>query len=50
MPGHGLTVDIHPAEVVEVLIQFSSYKGKYLIHCHNRAHEDMAMMAAFETT
>ena len=44
------TVDIRPAEVVEVLIKFSSYKGKYLIHCHNLEHEDMAMMAAFETT
>ena len=44
------TVDVRPAEVVEVLIKFTSYKGKYLIHCHNLEHEDMAMMAAFETT
>jgi FtsP/CotA-like multicopper oxidase with cupredoxin domain len=44
------TVDIRPAEVVDVLVRFSNYKGKYLIHCHNLEHEDMAMMAAFETT
>jgi spore coat protein A len=44
------TVDIRPAEVVDVLVKFSSHKGKYLIHCHNLEHEDMAMMAGFETT
>ncbi len=43
------TVDIRPAEVVDVLIKFTAHKGKYLIHCHNLEHEDMAMMAAFET-
>ncbi|HEY4570884.1 MAG TPA: multicopper oxidase domain-containing protein [Kribbella sp.] len=43
------TVDIRPAEVVEVLVRFTAHKGKYLIHCHNLEHEDMAMMAAFET-
>jgi spore coat protein A len=44
------TVDIRPAEVVEVLVNFSRHKGRYLIHCHNLEHEDMAMMAAFETS
>ncbi|TWD79329.1 FtsP/CotA-like multicopper oxidase with cupredoxin domain [Kribbella amoyensis] len=43
------TVDVRPAEVVEVLVKFSAHKGKYLIHCHNLEHEDMAMMAGFET-
>ncbi|WP_329481975.1 multicopper oxidase domain-containing protein [Kribbella sp. NBC_01484] len=43
------TVAIRPAEVVDVLVRFSAHKGKYLIHCHNLEHEDMAMMAAFET-
>ncbi|GAA0604277.1 multicopper oxidase domain-containing protein [Kribbella sandramycini] len=43
------TVDVRPAEVVEVLVRFSAHKGKYLIHCHNLEHEDMAMMAGFET-
>jgi FtsP/CotA-like multicopper oxidase with cupredoxin domain len=44
------TVDIRPAEVVDVLVKFTAHKGKYLIHCHNLEHEDMAMMAAFETS
>jgi spore coat protein A len=43
------TVDIRPVEVVEVLVRFTAHKGKYLIHCHNLEHEDMAMMAAFRT-
>ena len=43
------TVDIRPAEVVDVLVKFTAHKGKYLIHCHNLEHEDMAMMAGFET-
>jgi spore coat protein A len=43
------TVDVRPAEVVDVLVRFTVHKGKYLIHCHNLEHEDMAMMAAFAT-
>ena len=43
------TVDVRPAEVVDVLVRFTAHKGKYLIHCHNLEHEDMAMMAGFET-
>jgi FtsP/CotA-like multicopper oxidase with cupredoxin domain len=33
-----------------VLVKFSGHKGRYLIHCHNLEHEDMAMMANFTTT
>jgi FtsP/CotA-like multicopper oxidase with cupredoxin domain len=43
------TVDIRPAEAVEVLIRFTDYTGSYLLHCHNLEHEDMAMMADFVT-
>jgi spore coat protein A, manganese oxidase len=43
------TVDIRPVKVVEVLARFTDHQGKYLIHCHNLEHEDMAMIAAFET-
>lgn len=43
------TVDLRPAEDVEVAVRFSDYSGRYLIHCHNLEHEDMAMMAAFRT-
>jgi spore coat protein A, manganese oxidase len=44
------TVDLRPAEYVEVAVRFSDYRGPYMLHCHNLEHEDMAMMAAFETT
>jgi spore coat protein A len=44
------TVDIRPSETVEVAVRFTDYAGRYVLHCHNLEHEDMAMMAAFETT
>jgi FtsP/CotA-like multicopper oxidase with cupredoxin domain len=43
------TVDVRPAEIVDVAVRFTDYRGPYLLHCHNLEHEDMAMMAAFET-
>ncbi|MET0692429.1 MAG: multicopper oxidase family protein [Propionibacteriaceae bacterium] len=43
------TVDLRPTEYVDVAVRFSDHAGKYLIHCHNLEHEDMMMMAAFET-
>ncbi|WP_436761556.1 multicopper oxidase family protein [Streptosporangium sp. V21-05] len=42
------TVDVHPYEVVEVLVRFEGFRGRYMMHCHNLEHEDMAMMADFE--
>lgn len=39
------TVDVRPYEVVEVLVRFDGYRGRYVMHCHNLEHEDMAMMA-----
>ncbi|HEX6232734.1 MAG TPA: multicopper oxidase domain-containing protein [Jiangellaceae bacterium] len=42
------TVDLHPYEVVEVLVKFSGFAGRYVMHCHNLEHEDMAMMANFD--
>ncbi|MEV6977718.1 multicopper oxidase domain-containing protein [Kitasatospora sp. NPDC093806] len=41
------TVDLRPAEAVEVLVRFTDYPGTYMMHCHNLEHEDMAMMADF---
>ncbi|MFB7328416.1 multicopper oxidase family protein [Streptomyces sp. NPDC056190] len=41
------TVDVRPYEVVEVLVRFDGYKGRYMLHCHSLEHEDMAMMANF---
>ncbi|MDF5755589.1 multicopper oxidase domain-containing protein [Spongiactinospora sp. TRM90649] len=42
------TVDVRPYEVVEALVRFEGHRGRYMTHCHNLEHEDMAMMADFE--
>lgn len=31
-----------------ILVKFTDYTGKYVMHCHNLEHEDMAMMARFD--
>ena len=43
------TVDLTPSETVEVAIRFTEHTGRFMLHCHNLEHEDMMMMAAFET-
>jgi FtsP/CotA-like multicopper oxidase with cupredoxin domain len=42
------TIDLRPAEEAAIAVRFDGYRGRYLLHCHNLEHEDMAMMAAFE--
>jgi spore coat protein A len=42
------TVELSPGETVEIIARFDGYRGKYVLHCHNLEHEDMAMMANFE--
>ncbi|GAB2592848.1 multicopper oxidase family protein [Streptomyces capparidis] len=42
------TVDLTPGQSVEVIARFDGYRGRYVFHCHNAEHEDMAMMANFE--
>lgn len=44
------TVDLRPAELASVLVRFTDYRGRYIMHCHNLEHEDMAMMAAINVT
>jgi FtsP/CotA-like multicopper oxidase with cupredoxin domain len=44
------TLDLRPAEAAEILVRFSDYPGRFVFHCHNLEHEDMAMMADFITT
>ncbi|MER6581533.1 multicopper oxidase family protein [Nonomuraea sp. NPDC001023] len=39
------TVSLRPGESVEIITRFDGYRGRYLFHCHNAEHEDMAMMA-----
>jgi spore coat protein A len=43
------TVDLDAHDQVEVITRFTGYRGRYVFHCHNLEHEDMAMMANFET-
>ncbi len=43
------TVDVRPAEHVDIAVQFTDYAGRYLVHCHNLEHEDSMMMSAFQT-
>jgi spore coat protein A len=44
------TVFVNEGERVQLAIQFSSYTGRYVFHCHNLEHEDMGMMANFRIT
>ncbi len=43
------TVDVRPAEIVDIAVRFTDYAGKFVMHCHNLEHEDMAMMATVRT-
>lgn len=43
------TVDVRPAEVVDVAVRFADHAGRFVLHCHNLEHEDMAMMATIRT-
>jgi spore coat protein A len=42
------TVVVHPNEQVRVIMRFTGYRGRYLLHCHNLEHEDHAMMSRFD--
>lgn len=38
------TVSLFPSERVRVAVQFTAYRGLFLLHCHNLEHEDTGMM------
>jgi len=42
------TIDLGAGQVANILVPFLGYRGRYVFHCHNLEHEDMAMMANFE--
>ncbi len=42
------TIDMVAGETAEILVKFNGYRGRYVFHCHNLEHEDMAMMGNFE--
>jgi spore coat protein A, manganese oxidase len=44
------TLDLLPSESASVLVTFTDYAGRFVFHCHNLEHEDMAMMADFITS
>ena len=38
------TLDLRRGETAEIIARFTGYPGRYVFHCHNLEHEDMAMM------
>ena len=44
------TVAVDRGERVEVIMRWSGYRGRYLLHCHNLEHEDHSMMARVDVT
>jgi len=46
--GKDDVVAMNPAESVMFYRNFRTFKGKYVAHCHNLAHEDHAMMFGWE--
>ncbi|MCP2341094.1 multicopper oxidase family protein [Actinomadura rupiterrae] len=42
------TLDLDQGERARVLVRFTGHRGRYVLHCHNLEHEDMAMMGNFE--
>lgn len=42
------TVLLQDGETVDVLIRFTAYTGRYVMHCHKLEHEDAGMMTNFE--
>jgi FtsP/CotA-like multicopper oxidase with cupredoxin domain len=37
-----------PGEEVRIVLRFSDFVGKYIMHCHNTVHEDHAMMLRWD--
>ena len=43
------TIRVNPNEIVEIVVRFSAYSGRYMYHCHILEHEDRDMMRPFVT-
>jgi len=41
-------VALEPSETVVIYRKFRTFRGKYVAHCHNLAHEDHAMMFGWQ--
>lgn len=44
------TVILDGGAEVEILINFRTFRGPFVFHCHNLEHEDMRMMFVFDPT
>ncbi|MEV5309175.1 MULTISPECIES: multicopper oxidase family protein [unclassified Streptomyces] len=44
------TARMMPNEKLSLLVRFDDHTGKFVFHCHNLEHEDMAMMANFRVS
>jgi spore coat protein A len=45
--GRKDTVRVNANEVVDIVVRFESYAGRYMYHCHILEHEDRDMMRPF---
>jgi FtsP/CotA-like multicopper oxidase with cupredoxin domain len=41
------TVRVNPGEVVDIVVRFLAFSGRYMYHCHILEHEDHDMMRPF---
>lgn len=46
--GRHDVIALGPNDEAQVYIQFRDFQGQYVMHCHNTAHEDHAMMTRFD--
>jgi FtsP/CotA-like multicopper oxidase with cupredoxin domain len=42
------TIVLGPGDEVDIRIDFTDFRGRYVFHCHNIEHEDMRMMTRFD--
>jgi spore coat protein A len=48
--GRRDTIDLRASEQATIRVAFADYPGRYVFHCHNLEHEDMAMMGTMLVT
>jgi FtsP/CotA-like multicopper oxidase with cupredoxin domain len=46
--GRKDVLSLLPGDAAEILVEFRDFTGKYMMHCHQQAHEDHAMMIRFD--
>lgn len=42
------TAIVNPRDMLEILVRFEGFTGRYVFHCHLLEHEDNDMMRPFE--